>query len=138
MTTSYELTSLEVISAHLDGLGRDQNYTSDLNYSLERLSPTAAALASASTNLNYESPIGGVPQPTWITTTFTGTLPSITLTSGSYRLSIGMNNMPSGGAFASFDGITLSGNAIPEPSVAMLVLGGPLDFLSAGAWPKKP
>jgi len=109
-TSNFDLTNLQVISAHLNSSGGGQVYTSDLNWSI------SGGVGSGSTNIDYAGSI-------YKTTDFdlTGT----TLGAGTYTLTVDINNMVGGGAYASFDGVTLSGTTAPEPSsAALLGLGG--------------
>ena len=53
-----------------------------------------------------------------------------TLAAGDYSLSVWMSNMPGGGAYATFDGVTVAVTAIPEPATLALLAVGLLATLS--------
>lgn len=109
-TSDYELTNLNILSKHLNGSGTAQAFVSDLVWSINGVASGEVA------GVTYLNTSGGVYTSNDID------LSGTTLTAGTYTVEIGMNDMVGGGAFASFDGVTLEGNlsAVPEPSHLML------------------
>jgi len=105
----WDLATLTVLSAHTTNTGnQDQAFTSDLVFNLS--GGTLGAPVGGSSPEDYA--VG----PDYHTVGFdlTGT----TLGAGSYTLEVYQANMPGGGAYASFDGISLE--SIPEPSTVLL------------------
>lgn len=100
----WDLTNLTVRSGHTSSAGSGQVYQSSLNYTLSGGSLGAPVSGSLTENyadrnlhtLNFD---------------LTGT----TIQAGTYTLEITMNNLASGGGYATFDGITLTGdNDLPS------------------------
>lgn len=120
VNTTWDLTSLQVVHQQTNGNGGEQTYTSDLNVSL-----SGGTLASAVTDLvtyDYDTTTNtGAIAGSFETTdfNFTGT----TIGAGTYTLQVFMNNLDQGGAYATFDGITLNATAIPEPGSFALIAG---------------
>ena len=114
---SWSLDSLTVLSAHTNNVGgQNQSFTSDLVYSI-----SGGTLGSPLTETSTE--VYGV-LPAYHTVAFTG-LASNTIGAGTYTVQVTQENFSGGGAYASFDGVTLEATAVPEPSsAALLGLGG--------------
>ncbi|GAA5497192.1 hypothetical protein Rhal01_03384 [Rubritalea halochordaticola] len=100
----WDLTSLVVKAGHTSSSGAAQVYASDLNYTLSGgslISPVTGSVTESYGDRTLHS----------ISFDLTGT----TIEAGEYTLEITMNNLSSGGAYASFDGITLTGqNDLPS------------------------
>ena len=108
-----ELTNLVVRSEHANASGGAQVFDSTLNYTLVggvvNLSGSQATNTAGSSYNNHT--FGGV----------SGT----TLATGTYTLSVFQDNFVGGGSYAVYDGLTLEGDVVPEPSsLALLGLGG--------------
>jgi hypothetical protein len=104
-----DLETLTILSGHSTNTGnQDQAYLSDLFFSL-----TGGSLGAPVTGSSTEDYAVG---PAYHTVAFdlTGT----TINAGSYNLDVYQSNLVGGGAYAIYDGITLT--AVPEPSAALL------------------
>ena len=112
--TAYDLTGLTVLAGHTnDSAASNQSFASDLTVSI------SGGVFSDTTNVDYTTGAAILTQNYDLTGTSlaAGTEYTVTVTSA---------NMPGGGAYAVYDGITLEGTvAVPEPSsTALLGLGG--------------
>ena len=115
-TSAFDLTTLSIDSRHLNNTGGTQVFSSDLYYTIEGINGTVGTISGFVDDISYVH--GGY-------TTTPITLTGESLAVGEYRVSVGMRDMIGGGAFAAFDGVTLEGTAVPEPtSTALLGLGG--------------
>ncbi len=114
LNTSFDLEELVVASTHTNNSGNsDQAFASDLVISV-----SGGTLGSAITDTINED-YGAFDAYHDVTFDLTGN----TLGAGTYTVQVHQSNMPSGGAYASYDGVTLT--AVPEPSsTALLGLGG--------------
>jgi hypothetical protein len=118
LSDSWGLSTLTVLSGHTNNAGnQDQAFTSDLVFNL-----TGGTLGSPLTGSSNEDYGSGSAYRS-VAFDLTGT----TLGAGSYTLDVYQTNMPSGGAYATYDGITLE--AIPEPTAALLGSLGLLGLL---------
>lgn len=112
--TSFDLDELVVASTHTTNTGiQDQAFASDLVISLS--GGTLGSAVTQTINEDYAAEDGYHD----VTFDLTGT----TIGAGTYTLQVHQSNMPGGGAYASYNGITLT--SVPEPSsTALLGLGG--------------
>ena len=119
LNTPWDLKNLRVIAGHTASDGNDQAFLSDLSISLSG-GTLGAEVTQTKSQIDYTNT-----GPAFLTQDFdlTGT----TLGAGTYTLDVYMNNLTGGGAFATFDGITLE--AVPEPSTALLGALGMLVLL---------
>lgn len=111
--TAQEFESLTVLSGHTNNSGQqDQAFSSDLNFSIVG----GAVNITGTSNEEY----GNLPDyHTVVFTDGAGT----NLAAGTYTVSVWQSNMPGGGAYAIYDGVSL--DVVPEPgSLALLGLGG--------------
>jgi len=107
--------NLTVMSGHTNNQGTQaQVFTSDLNFTIVG----GAVNIGGETNVDY----GATGTTTYAEIELadgTGTA----LAAGTYTVSVWQDTMPGGGAYATYDGVTL--NVVPEPgSMALLALGG--------------
>ena len=112
--TSWDLGNLSVIAGHTNNSGsQNQSFASDLTYSL-----SGGSLGAPVTLTKLQVDYNGVD---YIDSVFD--LSGTTIDAGVYTLSVTENNMGGGGAYAIYNGVTLT--AVPEPSsTALLGLGG--------------
>ena len=103
VTTKFDLTTLTVAARHTSNTGNlAQQYTSDLHYSI-----------SGGT---LSTPLAGYATETYPLTPLTNytvvpfSLGNATIGAGSYTVQVYMTNLVSGGAYATYQGITLAGN----------------------------
>lgn len=106
----WDLTNLTVLAAHAKGNGYNQSYISDLTIEI-----SGGDLASSITDSKTQDYSG----PEYHSLEF-DLRSAPTLSAGDYTLKVYMTNLQNGGAYASFDGITLNVQAIPEPSSVLL------------------
>jgi len=120
MTEAFDLSDLTISSKHLNNTGAPQSFVSDLNYSIVGINTTVANISGSVDGINTYSNAGGSP---YISSVID--LSAESLVAGDYRVTVTINDMVGGGAFASYDGVTLEGTVVPEPSsTALLGLGG--------------
>ena len=111
--TEWELATLNLIAGHTTGTAdSDQNYISDLNFSL-----SGGTLGTAVTGSSTEDYWNSTEAYNSVDFDLTGT----TIGAGTYTLSVTMDNLNSGGAFAIYDGVALT--TVPEPAYAALLFG---------------
>jgi len=108
LNASQNLAALTVLSGHANNTGADQVYASTLVYSLS--GGTLGAPVTGNTTEDY-----GI-APVYHTVTFN--LAGTTLGPGTYMLEVYQRNMTSGGAYAIYNGVTLTcSNANPAPAI---------------------
>lgn len=108
--STWPLTTLSILSGHTTNTGnQDQSYSSDLVFSLD--GGTLGAPVTASSNQDYGT------GPAYLPVSFD--LAGTILGPGTYTLDVYQRNMAGGGAYATFDGITLEGDdgAAPPPVI---------------------
>ncbi|WP_018969242.1 PEP-CTERM sorting domain-containing protein [Rubritalea marina] len=123
LSAGYDLTSLVVDTGHVNGQGLDQAYMSDLTISINGINGTVYSYSDEKMQVDYTS------GARLLTQTFD--LSSESLVAGDYRVTVSMDNLDEGGAFAEYDNFSLSGAAVaavPEPSSASLIAVGGLTF----------
>ncbi|WP_018969243.1 sulfatase-like hydrolase/transferase [Rubritalea marina] len=98
-SASWDLSSLVIEAAHLNGTGGGQVYASDLNYSIS--GGTLVSPVTGSSEVTYSNDYQSV----------SFDLSGATIGAGTYTVQIFMNNLSTGGAYAAFDGVTLSAAA---------------------------
>ncbi|QDU56996.1 hypothetical protein [Aeoliella mucimassa] len=100
LSSGWDLTTLTVASGHTNNTGQqDQSFTSDLIFEL-----SGGSLASPVTGTAAED--YGV-APAYHSVEFD--VSAVSLGAGNYTVSVYQTNMPGGGAYATYDGITLEG-----------------------------
>lgn len=116
LDSPFDLTSLAVESTHTTNTGtQDQAFASDLIINIS--GGTLSSPISRTINENYDGENG------YQTINFD--LTGNQLSAGDYTMEVYQSDMPGGGAYASYDGITPTADAVPEPSsTALLGLGG--------------
>lgn len=113
LSTAVDLDNLIVLSGHTNNSGnQDQSFTSDLFYELS--GGTLGSAVGGSSNEDYAV------APAYHSVDFD--LTGASLGVGTYTLKVWQSNMPDGGAYATYDGITLNGfSAVPEPSSLWMI-----------------
>lgn len=119
LDSAFDLTNLNVISGHTNNTGnQDQAFTSDLNFII-----SGGTLGSSISDFSTEN-YGTAPAYHSVNFDLTGN----TLGPGTYTISITQTNA-TGGSYATFNGITLEGTAVPEPSSTALIGLAGLGFI---------
>ncbi|MGB0993251.1 MAG: PEP-CTERM sorting domain-containing protein [Akkermansiaceae bacterium] len=112
--SAYDLTSLSLRSGHTSAAAnQNQAFDSDLTVSI------SGGVFSNTQTIDYDTPTPAIRDLNY---DLTGT----SLSAGvEYTVTITSANMSGGGAYMVYDGITLEGTAVPEPSSSALIgLGG--------------
>lgn len=113
LNAPWTLNQLTVVAEHTTNTGtQNQAYTSDLYYQITGPTPL-----SGMQTVDYNT------AGDWHTTVFSD-LAGATLPSGTHTLTVYMSNMTGGGAYASYDGLSLEGVLVPEPGTLALGLLG--------------
>ncbi|QDU56998.1 PEP-CTERM sorting domain-containing protein [Aeoliella mucimassa] len=112
LDSDQELIELTVVSGHTNNTAlQDQAFASDLVFEL-----SGGSLASSITGVSTED-YGTLPDYHEVTFDLSG----VALGAGTYTLDVYQTNMPGGGAYAMYNGITLE--AVPEPGTLCLAVG---------------
>lgn len=111
LDSAFDLTNLNVISGHTNNTGnQDQAFASDLNFTI-----SGGTLGSSISDFSTEN-YANAPAYHSVNFDLTGN----TLGPGTYTITVTQTNA-TGGSYATFDGITLEGTAVPEPSSTALI-----------------
>ena len=102
LDASADLSDLSVVAAHANGTGTGQSYDSTLTYAL-----SGGTLGSPVTDSSVETYAS-------VFKTINFDLSGTTLGAGNYTLQVDMSNLSAGGAYAVFDGVTLSTVSAPN------------------------
>jgi hypothetical protein len=116
----FDLTSISVEARHADAQGSAQTFSSLLNVRLYRGTVTSdpnSIVFSSSSQRTYSAG-----STAYQTVTFDlSSLASGLEPNNAYVMFVTMNEMEGASAYASFDGLTLEGTLVPEPSAAALL-----------------
>ncbi len=109
----FNLSNLSILARHTNNAGsQEQVFVSDLVFSLSG-GTLGAPVTDLKNDFDYNGSAGFIDHQFDLTGTSLG--------AGTYTLDVSMSDFSGGGAYAVYDGITLEGEAIPEPSSAALI-----------------
>jgi len=113
-TVDYNLTNLAIRAGHTNNsAASNQAFDSDLTITI------SGGVFTNTSTIDYDTPTADIRDLSY---DLTGTSLSAGVT---YTVTATSANMPGGGAYMVYDGITLEGTVVPEPSsTALLGLGG--------------
>lgn len=111
LSNPIQLSNLNVLTGQVNASGGNQNFSSDVRFQIDAVAGGLTVVSGEILQADFLPGEAILP--------FDFAL-SETLPAGDYILSVGQNNLTGGGAFAIFDGLTLEGDAVPEPGSALL------------------